>query len=116
MSAILQPRDSLHHAAAPLVEELSPAPDSWRVAQSLAGYPRLLFLDSAVSHRTLGRYSFITADPFEWIKSRGNRVVVNGQERMPADPFAVLAERLSHFHIEPHSELPPFQGGAAGLF
>ena len=31
----------------------------------LAGYPHCLFLDSALRDPRLGRYSFLTADPFE---------------------------------------------------
>jgi para-aminobenzoate synthetase component 1 len=116
MNAILQPRDRLLDPAVPLVEELHPAPDPWEVAQRLAWRSHLLFLDSALFHPTLGRYSFVTADPFEWVECRGNRVLVSGQEPRTADPFAVLAERLGRFRVEPHPDLPPFQGGAAGLF
>jgi para-aminobenzoate synthetase component 1 len=120
MSAILQPREASLDSAAPLVEELHSATDPWDVAQRLAGYPRLLFLDSALSHPTLGRYSFVTADPFEWLEARDDRVVVAGRPpgstRRLADPFAVLAECLGRFHVTPHPDLPPFQGGAAGLF
>src|SRR5262245_17788947 len=116
MSVILQSRDRLLDSAMPLVEELHPVPDPWDVARRLAGSPHLLFLDSASSHPTLGRYSFIAADPFEWIEARGDRVVVSGQAREPADPFAILAERLGRLRIESRPGLPPFQGGAAGLF
>jgi para-aminobenzoate synthetase component 1 len=65
----------------------------------------------------LGRYSFLTADPFEWIWSRGHQVFVSGaaRPRESADPFAVLAERLAFYRAETLPELPPFQGGAAGL-
>src|SRR5262245_31885961 len=116
MIAIVQSRDNSLHPAALLVEELHPTPDPWDVAQRLAACPHLLFLDSALSHATLGRYSFITADPAEWITSRGNCVDVDRQSLRIADPFAVLAERLAQFGIEPHPDLPPFQGGFAGLF
>lgn len=116
MSAILPPCDRLLGAATPLVEELHPTPDPWDVAQRLAGLSHLLFLDSALAHATLGRYSFITADPFQWIRARANRVVSSGRKLRPADPFAVLTESLARFPIEPHPDLPPFQGGAAGLF
>src|SRR5262249_49501739 len=33
-----------------------------------------------------------------------------------SDPFAVVADRLARFRMEPVAGLPPFQGGAAGLF
>ncbi|MBW8884968.1 MAG: anthranilate synthase component I family protein, partial [Planctomycetia bacterium] len=53
----------------------------------------------------LGRYSFLTADPFEFFT-------------VPADQPGGL-ERLEHnlkqWHAPVLSDLPPFQGGAAGL-
>lgn len=102
----------------PLVEELLPAPDPWTTFQRLAGLPHPLFLDSALAYPGLGRYSFLSADPAEWLWSRGARAVWEGRSRVvePADPFAVLAERLASWRVEPVAGLPPFQGGAAGLF
>ncbi len=102
--------------ALPLVQELHPLPEPWLLVLQLASCPHLLFLDSAQAHPSLGRYSFITADPFEWIEARGRRVAVNGRVYEPADPFAVLAERLAHSRLTTLPGLPPFQGGAAGLF
>jgi para-aminobenzoate synthetase component 1 len=116
MSVILHSPDRLLDPAAPLVEELHPSLDAWGVARRLADSPHLLFLDSAQSHPTLGRYSFVTADPFEWIESRGNCVTIAGQKQPTGNPFMVLAERLTRYQITPQPELPPFQGGAAGLF
>ena len=58
-------------AFAPLVEELQPAPDAAAVFGALAGRPHCLFLDSARRHPQLGRYSFVTADPFARLVSRG---------------------------------------------
>ncbi len=90
----------------PLVEELVPAPDPEAIFLSLADKPHCLFLDSALCERRLGRYSFVTADPFEFID-------------VPADAyggFGPLAGPLAEFHCETLPGLPPFQGGAAGLF
>jgi para-aminobenzoate synthetase component 1 len=80
--------------------------------------PRLLFLDSALTHPSLGRYSFLTADPVVWLCARGRCVWLSDGSRPLelADPFGVLAERLAAWHAEPIPGLPPFQGGAAGLF
>src|SRR5262249_40509714 len=64
------------------------------------------FLDSALRHPTLGRYSFVAADPFDRLVCRG----------AATDPFVVLAGRLAPFRCETVPGLPPFQGGAAGLF
>src|SRR5262249_16765698 len=103
-------------AAAEQVVELTPAPQPWDVFLRLAGLPFPLFLDSALRHPTLGRYSFVAADPFERLVARGARTSVSGESRPrePADPFAVLRQRLAPYRGETIPGLPPFQGGAAG--
>jgi para-aminobenzoate synthetase component 1 len=97
---------AVRHSATPLVEELSPAPDAWEVARRLAHLPRLVFLDSAATDSPQGRYSFLTADPFDWLRTRGQ----------DDNPFPRLAAWLARWRAEPIPDLPPFQGGAAGLF
>ncbi len=95
-------------APEPLVEALGPGLSAWDVCLRLAHLPHLLFLDSAETHPTLGRYSFVTADPFEWHTARGTDA---------GDPLAALADRLRRVPAVPTvAGLPPFQGGAAGLF
>ena len=95
---------------APLVRELVPMPDSEAVFAKLAAQPHCLFLDSARRDRQLGRYSYIMVDPFDYL------------EFMPQDHQAldVLQEKMSAFTVagttEHEGELPPFQGGVAGLF
>jgi para-aminobenzoate synthetase component 1 len=106
-SPSLQLERTTQHAGFPLAAELTPAPDPWDAFQRVAHLPHALFLDSALSHPTLGRYSYVTADPFAWLMSRG---------RQGSDPFTRLAEGLARYRSEPQPELPPFQGGAAGLF
>jgi para-aminobenzoate synthetase component 1 len=107
----------------PLVEELSPAPEPWEACRRLAHLPHLLFLDSAGRYPSLGRYSFLTADPFAWLWSRGRQVslarLAPGDcvvQESAGDPFAVLAGLLAAFPAQTLPDLPPFQGGAAGLF
>jgi para-aminobenzoate synthetase component 1 len=90
----------------PLAEELTPAPSSWDVARQLADLPHLLFLDSALPGGLLGRYSFVTADPFAWVEA--------GPESR--ESVAELQGRLRRYCVEALPDLPPFQGGAAGLF
>jgi para-aminobenzoate synthetase component 1 len=116
-ATLISPRGSAAPVL-PLVVELTPAPAAWDVFQRCAGLNAPLFLDSALYHASLGRYSFVTADPFESVWSRGRRVSVSaeGRAREPGDPFAALAERLARYRGDPLPGLPPFQGGAAGLF
>ena len=90
----------------PLIEELRPAPDPEAVFLRLCGRPNCLFLDSAVRDPVLGRYSFVAADPFECLELPPEA----------ADALGELARRTSALELEPVPGLPPFQGGAAGLF
>jgi para-aminobenzoate synthetase component I len=53
----------------------------------MAGLPHCLFLDSAMRHPTLGRYSFLAADPFDFV-----RCPADG-----SDALGVLEERLRQF-------------------
>jgi para-aminobenzoate synthetase component 1 len=101
-----------------IVEELAPGADAWEICRRLARLPHLLFFDSAGRYPGLGRYSFITADPFDWLEARGQLVRTGRLKPVDrqADPFAVLQQQLARYHLEPLPGLPPFQGGAAGLF
>jgi para-aminobenzoate synthetase component 1 len=113
------PAETLSNSSAlPQWQELSPAPEPEEAFEILSGLPHLLFLDSALRHPQVGKYSYLTGDPFEWIWSRGPHTHVSNEPAPPteADPFAVLSERLRIWRTAPVSGLPPFQGGAAGMF
>jgi para-aminobenzoate synthetase component 1 len=116
MSALLPHLDVTCEPAVPLVEVLSPAPDPWDVARRLSGRPHLLFLDSAAADSPWSRYSFVTADPFGWVEARGREVCSRPATPHGPDPFPLLAEHLARFRAQTLPDLPPFQGGAAGLF
>jgi len=92
--------------ALPLIEELVPPPDAEDVFLRLARRPHCLFLDSALRHPTLGRYSFLAADPFDYLEHPADG----------GDALQVLADRMAGFTAAVVPGLPPFQGGAAGLF
>ena len=82
-----------------------PPPESEQVFARMSGLPHCLFLDSAQHDPLLGRYSFLAADPFEFLE-------------LPADGsdgLAVLAQRMTGLRTAAVAELPPFQGGAAGV-
>jgi para-aminobenzoate synthetase component 1 len=80
--------------------------DPVEAAFTLRALPFLTFLDSAMADDRLGRYSFIAADPF---------TIIQGKE---ADSgwVARLKSVLSNYRTPNLFGLPPFQGGAAGLF
>src|SRR5581483_9827401 len=102
----------------PLVEDVSGLGlDAWEVCRRLASLDHVLLLDSALEDAAPSRYSFVAADPFTWITSRGAKVWEKGRGLLRgADPFRILAERLADYPAVAHPALPPFQGGAAGLF
>jgi para-aminobenzoate synthetase component I len=97
-----------------LIEEVKYG-DPLPVFARFATLPGAIFLDSALAGGTVGRYSFIAADPFIALKARDGWIE-DGERRFAGDPFAALAERLARFSVEHEPDLPPFQTGAAGYF
>ncbi len=91
----------------PLIEPLDPPPDVAETLVRFADWPNVVLFDSASRRREVGRYSFLTADPFDFEKL--DRVTFG------CDPFARLREWSRRFQSSTVAELPPFQGGAAGL-
>jgi para-aminobenzoate synthetase component 1 len=106
--------DPIAVAVRPQLEELTGL-TAWEACRRLADRRSLLFLDSAQLATNVGRYSFVSADPFAWITATDGIVCDNGRSRR-ADPFQFLADTLADFRTVPIEGLPPFQGGAAGLF
>src|SRR6185436_18564476 len=74
--------------------------------RQLSGLPHVVFFDSAMRHPQLGRYSFVAADPVEWLTAPADGT----------DAFQQLSDRVAMLPQTVHAELPPFQGGWAGLF
>lgn len=118
----------------PIVEECNVQP--WAAFTAAAGLPHVLFLDSALRHPTLGRYSYVTADPLAFFTWRQGRWHVTGPladsvaelARVPicgghgsratsaTDPFLALKDVLGKVHVDGMEGIPPFQGGIAGLW
>ncbi|HEX8205187.1 MAG TPA: anthranilate synthase component I [Solirubrobacteraceae bacterium] len=69
-------------------------------------YPAFL-LESAERGQQVGRYSFIGVRP---------RKVLRWRLGDPGDPYALVAEELGRHRQAPLEDLPPFSGGAVGLF
>ena len=90
-------------AARSLVEELSPSQEVGDAMAAFADQPGLIVLESALVREPTGRYSFLTADPFEWLQARASRTSVSGEARVrePADPFAVLEEHVLAGRVVP---------------
>jgi para-aminobenzoate synthetase component I len=95
------------------VEELENPPRPVDALARLGGLPYPILLESVSLRPSIGRYSYLTADPFEVIR---HRVGDAGERGASGDPFARLRNALA-LHDEPTIPgLPPFQGGAAGYF
>lgn len=91
----------------PLVVELIPVPDVGEALAALSDWTSPLLLDSARQNGQTGRYSFLTADPIdEWTLQHRDYGL---------DPFREIRELLARIETEGVPDLPPFQGGAAGM-
>ena len=89
----------------PIIHELPTSSTSLDVFRRLADKPGCLFLDSALSHKKLGRYSFVAADPFETVRLDVGE----------SDALTRLQQKMALYSANRHANLPPFQGGAAGV-
>jgi anthranilate/para-aminobenzoate synthase component I len=88
------------------------------------GYPVLL--ESARVNDKIGRYSFVTADPYLIFKSRGDDVELSlpvtptgkygRRASMNRKPLVKLRELLANYRTARIDGLPPFTGGAVGFF
>lgn len=91
---------------APVVIDLDRGPGPRAAARALADLPYLLLLESTMAHDTLGRYSFLLADPVAWFQPDRSDA---------ATALHWLDRQLAGYATIPHPHLPPFQGGVAGL-
>jgi para-aminobenzoate synthetase component I len=89
-----------------VIVELHPAPDPSDAFRRLCHLPHCIFFDSALADPHVGRYSFIAADPFELINAAPDDV----------SAWTRIQQSLDRFSAPALPDLPPFQGGAAGLF
>ena len=89
----------------PLVEPLPDDLDAVGAFLRLVDQPHCLFLDSALPHPVLGRYSYVAADPFQWLRI----------DRADSTHSHSLETFLTRYSAQTLPDLPPFQGGAAGL-
>tara|TARA_B100001013_G_scaffold339399_1_gene261387 strand:- start:301 stop:1791 length:1491 start_codon:yes stop_codon:yes gene_type:complete len=103
----------------PLAVELRACPDPWDAFLRISHLPNALFLDSNLPETYTARYSFITAEPVEFITFRNGWIThstPSGINKLQAQPFEFIQKRLLNYQSNPIPELPPFQGGLAGVF
>src|SRR5487761_655246 len=99
------------HNLVPLRETLiadceTPVSAFLKLRELAPGEPAFL-LESAEQGQRMGRYSFIGFRP---------RSVLRWSLGDPGDPYALAAAELGRFRVAPLAGLPPFAGGAVGMF
>ena len=105
----------------PFAQELQDL-DPLHAFLSVKHMPYSLLLDSADEKHPSGRYSFVMCYPIETIEAKNGKVTVTNWEQKLSfngrDPFALITARMNDWieKTENIPGLPPFQGGAAGLF
>ncbi|MEM6780962.1 MAG: anthranilate synthase component I family protein [Pseudomonadota bacterium] len=80
-----------------------------------------LFFDSNCDGNPQNRYSYICWNPVEMIESKDGVISITNareQSQFEGNPFEVLQGRLELYGMDKalDPDLPPFQGGAAGMF
>jgi para-aminobenzoate synthetase component 1 len=100
-----------------LVHELEDAPDPSQACARFLDLPFPLLLESVLRSESLARFSYLAADPWLVLRSKGTMVEWHSREdveRSAGDPFAALQTALARNALDAVPGLPAFQGGAAG--
>lgn len=104
-----------------LLERIDIKHDAADLFSPLASIYGSLLLDSGMPVKGLSRYSFLTADPFLVVTSRGNAVKVEkraGPDKknliIEGNPLDVIGEYMERYRLEESGPVP-FLGGAAGF-
>jgi anthranilate synthase component 1 len=73
-------------------------------------------LESAEQGQRFGRWSFLGTQQRSVMRVAGGRLTVDGEPRDYADPYGAVAAELARYRLAPTDGLPPFAGGAVGMF
>jgi len=82
----------------------------------LRGAGPSFLLESAEQGRRFGRWSFLGVRPHAVIRLEKGELTVDGRPRAYEDPYAAVASEIDRHRVAPLEGLPPFAGGAVGLF
>ncbi|HEX6712072.1 MAG TPA: anthranilate synthase component I [Thermoleophilaceae bacterium] len=82
----------------------------------LRGTGPSFLLESAEGGQRVGRWSFLGVHPRSVIRMDHGVLTIGGEERAFDDPYAAVSDELSRYRAAPLADLPPFAGGAVGLF
>src|SRR5436190_18162460 len=73
-------------------------------------------LESAEQGQRFGRWSFLGAGQRSVMRLHGGELTVDGEPRAYTEPYAAVADELARYDLAPADDLPPFAGGAVGMF
>jgi anthranilate synthase component 1 len=82
----------------------------------LRGEGPSFLLESAEQGQRVGRWSFLGVQPRTVMRLEEGVLSVGGEERAYEDPYSAVADELERYRLAPLEGLPPFAGGAVGLF
>src|SRR4051795_7169834 len=82
----------------------------------LRGEGPSFLLESAEQGQRFGRWSFLGMQPRTVMRIDGGVLTVAGEPREYDDPYLAVARELDRYTLAPMEGLPPFAGGAVGLF
>ena len=103
----------------PLVYDLGSIPPPSQLFTAFQDMPSPALLDGAMPGASGNRFSYLTADPFLVIRSRGRLISLEHDgtcEELEGDPWSTLQGLLRKYHTEQVLGLPSFQGGALGYW
>jgi anthranilate synthase component I len=82
----------------------------------LRGSGPSFLLESAEGGQRVGRWSFLGVHPRSVMRVDQGVLTVDGEERAFEDPYTAVSDELARYRAAPLADLPPFAGGAVGLF
>ena len=103
----------------PLGRSFHSLPHPAKLMPAFLGMPFPVMLDGAMPGAAGSRFSYLSADPFLVVRSRGSRVSLLRHgvlEETEGDPWAVMKALLHDYRVESRPGLPPFQGGVIGYW
>ena len=99
----------------PLIEELSPPPNVADALIALRDWPELILFESSQTGVPTGRYSYLTASPVRFFSEQTPKPANQNSKIEKEDSLAEVEAAWQSWQRERVPDLPPFQGGIAGL-
>jgi len=88
----------------------------------LRGAGPSFLLESAEQGQRFGRWSFLGVQPRSVIRLQDGVLTIDGEPLtkgpgpLVSDPYSAVTDELARYKLAPLADLPPFAGGAVGLF